>query len=69
MTRPLNAAELEDAYTAIADAIDSVGPERERVFLAKLVLLLAQEMGRPQRISELIDIAKRDLPEHDIGPD
>lgn len=46
--------ELEAVYDELATAIDAVGIERESVFLAKLVICLAQEFGNAQRISELI---------------
>lgn len=45
---------LENLYDELANAIDAVGAERESVFLAKLVLSLAQEFGNGPRISELI---------------
>lgn len=45
---------LETLYDELATAIDVVGVERESIFLAKLVVCLAQEFGDAQRISELI---------------
>jgi hypothetical protein len=46
--------ELENLYDELAAAIDASGPEQESVFLAKLVLSLAQEFGDAARITELI---------------
>ncbi len=51
---PLNFSDLENLYDELAQAIDTVGPEQESVFLAKLVLSLAQEFGDAPRISALI---------------
>lgn len=50
----LQFSELETLYDELATAIDAVGAERESVFLAKLVICLAQEFGDAQRVSELI---------------
>lgn len=50
----LTLAELETLYDELAEALDAVGPERESVFLAKLVLSMANEFGRAERISALI---------------
>lgn len=47
-------AELENLYDELAQAIDACGPQRESVFLAKLVLRMAHEMGDGRRISTLI---------------
>ena len=46
--------ELENLYDELAVAIDTCGAEQESVFLAKLVLSLAQELGNAARISQLI---------------
>lgn len=50
----LSLAQLETLYDELAGAIDSAGRERESVFLAKLVLAMAQEFGHAERISALI---------------
>lgn len=47
-------SDLENLYDELAQALDACGPERESVFLAKLVLRLAHEMGDGARISALI---------------
>jgi hypothetical protein len=51
---PLAFNDLENLYDELATAIDVVGPEQESVFLAKLVLSLAQALGDAPRISALI---------------
>jgi len=38
-------ADFETAYETVATAIDSAGPEREALFLTRLVLVLGHELG------------------------
>jgi len=38
-------ADFETAYETVATAIDSAGPERESLFLTRLVLVLGHELG------------------------
>ena len=38
-------ADFETAYETLATAIDSAGPEREALFLTRLALVLAHELG------------------------
>ena len=47
--------QLETLYDELATAIDRAGPQREAVFLSKLVLCMAHEWGQGSRISELIE--------------
>lgn len=47
-------ADLEGFYSALSDAIDAVGPQREALMLAKLALLLAHELGDAERAQALI---------------
>ena len=37
--------DLESAYETLATAIDSAGPEREALFLTRLALALANQLG------------------------
>ena len=37
--------DFEIAYETLATAIDSAGPEREALFLTRLALVLANELG------------------------
>ena len=53
--------DLEALWERLAEAIDEAGPERERLMLAKLALLLAEELGDPARVNELITDALEDL--------
>ena len=46
--------QLETLYDELATAIDRAGPEQESVFLAKLVVSMAQEFGQAGRITALI---------------
>jgi hypothetical protein len=53
--------DLETLWELLAKAIDAAGPERDRLMLAKLALLFADELGDPQRAAALITIASEDL--------
>jgi hypothetical protein len=46
--------QLETLYDELATAIDQAGREQESVFLAKLILAMAQEFGHADRIGALI---------------
>ena len=59
----LQFSELEVFYDELATAIDTVGPEQESVFLAKLVLSMAQEFGQASRLSALVADCMR-MPDH-----
>lgn len=54
-------ADLERVYDLIAAAIDRVGPERESLLLAKLALLLADEVGDYDAVAAAVAAAERDL--------
>jgi hypothetical protein len=58
----LSFSHLENLYDELAQAIDAVGPEQESVFLAKLVLSMAQEWGDGPRISALIRDCQHEPP-------
>jgi hypothetical protein len=51
----LSFPQLEQLYDELATAIDRAGPGNESLFLAKLVLSLAQEFGDAGRVSALIE--------------
>jgi hypothetical protein len=53
--------DLERLWERLADAIDTAGPDRERLFLAKLALVLANELADPSRTEILICAALDDL--------
>ena len=66
MTQPtppaMTPADVEQAYNALAQAIDRAGPHNEALFFAKLALLLAHEIGDPGRFDAALDAALQDLP-------
>lgn len=57
----MNDRDLEEIFDKIARAIDQAGPERETLFLAKLALTLAHEMGDPATVDAAISTALADL--------
>ena len=57
----LKAEELERIYDLVAEAIDKVGPEKESLFLSRLCLSLANELGDEEQVRECINIAGKDL--------
>jgi hypothetical protein len=60
-TARLEFTDLERVYTLLAEAIDTVGPERETLFLAKLALTLARQVGDHDAVAETIATARLDL--------
>ncbi len=57
----LKPTELEEIYSVLAEAIDAAGPERESVFLTKLTLVLANELGDPEAVRQAVMVAAQDL--------
>lgn len=55
----LKPEELERIYDLMAEAIDAVGTDKESLFLAKLCLSLANELGDEELIRECIAIADK----------
>ncbi|WP_298610426.1 DUF2783 domain-containing protein [uncultured Thiothrix sp.] len=53
--------ELEVVYDALAEAINQVGTEQESLFLTKLVLLLANQVGNQAQVEQAIHTALLDL--------
>jgi hypothetical protein len=60
--------EFEQAYEALAEAIDRAGPRNESLFLAKLALTLANQSGSVGPFRDAIEIALRDLPDVPLTP-
>ena len=54
---------METVYTALAEGIDQHGPEKSDMFLAKVCLLLAEELGNAERSLELIEAAQMNMKE------
>jgi hypothetical protein len=52
---------VEQAFSSIGQALDEMGSEYHVAYLAKLALLLCEELGDPERIRILVETAKRDL--------
>jgi len=52
---------LETAYDQLATAIDAVGEEKSELFLVKLALLAAQQLGDETVFGDLIQRAQKDL--------
>ena len=52
---------LETAYDQLATAIDTVGQEKSELFLVKLALLAAQQLGNETVFGDLIQRAQKDL--------
>lgn len=60
-TQSLPLSGLEDVYDALATAIDQAGPDKAELFLVKLALLNAQQLGSASRVREHIAVALKDL--------
>jgi hypothetical protein len=61
MDKTLSVPDLEAFYDALAEGLDQATPARSELFLAKLALLLAREVGDPQALERCIGIALQDL--------
>lgn len=61
MNTGLTIGGLETVYDQLATAIDAVGEDKSELFLVKLALLTAQQLGDEARFAELIECAKKDL--------
>lgn len=59
---PLPAEARDRLYAACAHAITEAGPAREALFLARLALLLMEQVGDEARCRQALDEALRDLP-------
>ena len=60
-TTGLTIGGLETAYDQLATAIDAVGEAKSELFLVKLALLAAQELGDEAVFGDLIQRAQKDL--------
>lgn len=61
MTDKLKFNDLEKVYDLVAVSIDEVGPENEALFLSKLCLALAHNIGDMSVIEDAISIAATNL--------
>lgn len=62
MSTALHPEARDRLYAACARAITEAGPERESLFLARLALLLFEQVGDEARCSDALAHALRDLP-------
>lgn len=53
----LELEDLENLWTQLAEGITAAGPEQEAVFLTKLAILLANELGDYDRVAACIQRA------------
>lgn len=60
-TQGLTIGGLETVYDQLATAIDAVGQDKSELFLVKLALLAAQQLGDEQIFTDLIRRAQQDL--------
>ena len=61
MNNGLTIGGLETAYDQLATAIDAVGEDKSELFLVKLALLAAQQLGDETVFGDLIERAQKDL--------
>jgi hypothetical protein len=54
--------DLETAYEALATGIDAAGEQREALFLTRLALLLAHELGDIAAFKRAVQTALEELP-------
>lgn len=54
-------AELEKVYDTLAEGIDTATPAKSELFLTKLALLLANEIGDAETVGRAVQAALRDL--------
>lgn len=57
----LSLPDLESTYDLLAEAIDNAPAGTSELMLAKLALLLANEVGDPERVKALVQSALADL--------
>lgn len=53
--------DLEKVYDLVATSIDEVGRDKEALFLSKLCLVLAHDIGELAVVEEAIRIARKDI--------
>jgi hypothetical protein len=62
MSQTLDHDARDALYRECAQAVSAIGRERESLFLARLALLLMEEVGDAPRCRAAIDAAARDVP-------
>ncbi len=61
MSNELPNEQFEQAYDLIAAALDRLGPEHERLFLARLALALAHRLPDIKALEQALVIAESDV--------
>jgi hypothetical protein len=61
MSEELTKDEIERLWRTLSEATDAVGEAHQAVFLAKLVLLLANALGDYQQVLQLLRTAGQDI--------
>jgi hypothetical protein len=64
----LTETQRDEFYTHCAQAVNLAGRSRESLLLARLALLLADELGDISRAKSAVDAALKDLPEPSLAP-
>lgn len=59
--KKLSNAAIEEVYDLIAAGIDQAGEAKAKLYLAKLCLALANQVGDTLEIKQSVDAALRDL--------
>ncbi|MCK7610850.1 DUF2783 domain-containing protein [Roseibium sediminicola] len=54
-------ADLETVYEAMAEQLDAIAPTKRELFLAKLVLLLSNDLADAERVRQCIAEAAGNL--------
>ena len=67
MNAKLDEAARDRVYTCCAEAITEAGESRESLFLARLVLLLCEQVGDETRCLQAISDALHELPEPSLS--
>jgi hypothetical protein len=57
----LTIPQLENVYDSLAEALDQAGPEHSELFLTKLCLLLANQVGDDAAFNRHVTAALSDL--------
>ncbi len=61
MNTAMSEEDMEKTYDSVAQAIDSLGENRETLFLGKLCLSLAHKLGELEQVEDAIAMALQDL--------
>ena len=65
--KKLSNAEMEGVYDLLSEALDAVAEEERQLFLAKLVLVLANMVGSPGQIAQAVKAAAANLAQSDAS--